>query len=173
MFIYALMEPATRLALQYKPETVKILFIGEAPGRADKNFYLGNNNLYRTVFVAFKELYGGFSSREEFLAFFKAAGCFLDHLGLEHTERHDMEKRKSNRQNGIISLSEKLKRYQPETVIIVMKALEKQLQQAIDLSGIKTIKQQTTVSYPAGSNTNYLACVSGLVAILQTAVDLG
>ncbi len=165
------MEPATELALQYKPEKVKILFIGEAPGRADKNFYLGNNNLYRTVVVAFKELYGDFSGRDEFLAFFQAAGCFLDHIGTEHTERHDMQKRKVNRQNGIGSLSEKLKIYQPETVIILMKALEKQVQQAIDLSGIKSIKQQTTVSYPAGSNTNYLACVRGLVSILQTAVE--
>ena len=166
------MEPATELALQYKPEKVKILFIGEAPGRPDKNFYLGNNNLYRTVIVAFKELYSDFSTKDEFLAFFKAAGCFLDHIGQEHTERHDMEKRKINRQNGISSLSEKLKIYQPETVIIVMKALEKQVQQAIDLSEVKSIKQQITVSYPAGSNTNYLACVRGLVSILQTAVDL-
>lgn len=166
------MEPATELALQYKPEKVKILFIGEAPGRADKNFYLGNNNLYRTVIVAFKELYGEFSSRDEFLAFFKSAGCFLDHIGLEHTERHDMAKRKANRQNGISSLSEKLKTYQPETVIIVMKALEKQVQQAIDLSGIQSIQNQATVSYPAGSNTNYLACVRGLVTILKVAVDL-
>ncbi|MGI4805332.1 MAG: hypothetical protein ACRYFL_11205 [Janthinobacterium lividum] len=166
------MEPATELAQQYKPEKVKILLIGEAPGRPDKNFYLGNNNLYRTVIVAFKELYGDFASRDEFLAFFKSTGCFLDHIGLEHTNRHDLEKRKANRQNGIISLSEKLKIYQPETVIILMKALEKQVQQAIDLSEIKSIKQQTTVSYPAGSDTNRLACIRGLVAILQTAVDL-
>lgn len=164
------MEPATELALQYKPEKVKILFIGEAPGRADKNFYLGNNNLYRTVVMAFKELYGDFNSRVEFLAFFRAAGCYLDHLGLEHTERHDMEKRKANRQNGISSLSEKLKTGQPETVIILMKALEKQVQQAIDLSGIKTIQHQTTVSYPAGSDTNRLACIRGLVAILAVAI---
>ncbi|RYE36514.1 MAG: hypothetical protein EOP42_03040 [Sphingobacteriaceae bacterium] len=161
---------ATQLALQYKPEQVKILLIGEAPGRADKNFYLGNNNLYRTVIVAFKQLYGEFSSRDEFLAFFKSAGCFLDHIGLEHTERHDLEKRKANRQNGIISLSEKLKIYQPETVIILMKALEKQVQQAIDLSAITSIKHQTTVSYPAGSDTNRLACIRGLVAILQVSV---
>ncbi len=166
------METAIELALRYKPEKVKILLIGEAPGRADKNFYLANTNLYRTVYAAFRELYGDFSSAEEFLQFFKAAGCFLDHLSLEHTERHDLPKRKLERQNGISGLSGRLQIHQPETVIILMKALEKQVQQAIDLSGIKSIRQQTTVSYPAGSNTNYLACVRGLVAILQTAVDL-
>ncbi len=166
------MEPATALAISYKPEKVKILLIGEAPGRDDKNFYLGNTNLYRTVFAAFKQLYGNFNSSEEFLQFFKAAGCFLDHLSLEHSERHDLPKRKLERQKGIIGLSGRLTVHQPETVIILMKALEKQVQQAIDLSGIKSIRHQTTVSYPAGSDTNRLACISGLVEILKVAVDL-
>jgi len=166
------MEPAIELALQYKPEKVKILLIGEAPGRADRNFYLANTNLFRTVYAAFKELYGDFSSAEEFLQFFKAAGCFLDHLSSEHTERHDLPKRKLERQNGIVGLSERLKIHQPETAIILMKALEKQVQQAIDLSGIKSIRHQTTVSYPAGSDTNRLACIRGLVEILKVSVEL-
>jgi len=166
------METAAALALRYKPEKVKILLIGEAPGKADKNFYLANTNLFRTVYAAFKELYGGFSSAEEFLQFFKTAGCFLDHLSSEHTERHDLTKRKLERQNGIVSLSERLKIHQPETVIILMKALEKQVRQAIDLSGIKSIRHQTTVSYPAGSDANRLACIRGLVEILKVSVEL-
>ncbi len=166
------MEPATQLALNHKPEKVKILLIGEAPGKDDKNFYLANTNLYRTVYAAFKELYGDFSSAEEFLQFFKAAGCFLDHLSSEHTDRHDLPQRKQARQNGISSLSERLKIHQPETVIILMKALEKQIQQAIDFSGIKSIRHQTTVSYPAGSDANRLSCIRGLVAVLKVAVDL-
>lgn len=166
------MKTAAELALHYKPEKVKILLIGEAPGKTDKNFYLANTNLYRTVYAAFKELYGDFAAAEEFLQFFKSAGCFLDHLSLEHSERHDLPKRKLERQNGIAGLSERLIIHQPETVIILMKALEKQVQQAIDLSGIQSIRHQTTVSYPAGSDANRLACIRGLVEILKVAVDL-
>ncbi len=166
------METDHTLANQYKPKKVKILLIGEAPGWVEKNFYRANTNLYRTILAAFKELYGDFSSAEEFLQFFKSAGCFLDHLSLVPVERHDILKRKLERQNGITGLNERLKIYQPETVIILMKALEKQVQQAIDLSEIQSIQNQTTVSYPAGSNTNYLACVRGLVSILQTTVVL-
>ncbi|MGI4749794.1 MAG: hypothetical protein ACRYFB_04095 [Janthinobacterium lividum] len=166
------METALMLAQKYKPEKVKILLIGEAPGRVDKNFYLGNINLYRTVYTAFKELYNDFASVEEFLQFFKSTGCFLDHLSLEHADRSDMPKRKINRQQGIVGLSERLMVYQPETIIILMKALEKQVQQAITLSGIQSIRQQATVSYPAGSDANRLACIRGLVEVLKTAVDL-
>ncbi|RYE05277.1 MAG: hypothetical protein EOP33_06765 [Rickettsiaceae bacterium] len=105
------------------------------------------------------------------MQFIKSARCFLDHLSLVPVERHDRPQRKLERQNGIVGLSERLKIYQPETVIILMKALEKQVQQSIDLLEIQSNQHQTTFFYPAGSNTNYLACVRGLVSILKITVD--
>lgn len=155
--------------LKYKPEKVKILFVGEAPSAGLRRFYLGNTNLFRTIKVAFSELYGDFSSSVEFFDLFKYMGCYMDHLSSEPVNKEDISGRKLARAAGIYSLSERLKSYQPEIVIILMKELQKQVNTAVELSEIKSIKKLEAVPYPAGSDTNRKNCIIAIVSILKNA----
>ncbi|MBE9461500.1 hypothetical protein ACFP1I_01870 [Dyadobacter subterraneus] len=155
--------------LKHKPEKVKVLFVGEAPAVGARRFYLGNTNLFRTVKSAFAELYGDFKSNEEFFGLFKSMGCYIDHLSTEPVNKEDMPARKLARNAGISPLSERLKIYQPEIVIILMKDLQKEVTSAVELSGIQSIKKMEAVPYPAGSDTNRKNCIMAIVAILKNA----
>ncbi|MEO6685701.1 MAG: uracil-DNA glycosylase family protein [Dyadobacter sp.] len=153
--------------LKYQPEKVKILFIGEAPSAGAKRFYLGNTNLFRTIKTAFSECYGDLNSIEEFFYLFKSLGCYLDHLSSGPVNKEDKAGRKLARAAGVSSLSERLKYYQPEIVIILMKELQKQVNMAVELSGIQSIKKIEAVPYPAGSDTNRKNCIIAIVNILK------
>lgn len=158
--------------LKYKPENVKILFVGEAPAAGIKRFYLGNTNLFRTIKAAFSELYGDFKSTEEFFDLFKSLGCYMDHLSSEPVNKEDIPGRKLARAAGVFSLSERLKAYQPEIVIILMKELQKQVNMAVELSGIQSIKKIEAVPYPAGSDTNRKNCIIAIVSILKNTENM-
>lgn len=158
--------------LKYKPEKVKILFVGEAPAVGARRFYLGNTNLFRTVRAAFSELYGDFNSTEEFFDLFKSLGCYVDHLSSEPVNKEDMPARKMARVAGVAPLSDRLKSYQPEIVIILMKDLQKEVNTAVELSAVKSIKKMEAVPYPAGSDTNRKNCIIAIVGILKNVENL-
>lgn len=168
---------------RYKPELVKILFVGEAPGAVapgaaapgaaapvpakNKHFYLANTNLYRTINTAFEQVFGKFNSAEEFLGFFQSMGFYLDHLSRTAIDKTDAAHRKAARQNAVFSLSERLKIYQPEVVIILMKDIQKQVAEAVEISGISSVRLITAVPYPAGSDTNKRNCIAAIVSLLK------
>ncbi|MCF0054927.1 hypothetical protein [Dyadobacter sp. CY356] len=154
---------------KYKPEKVKILFVGEAPAIGVRRFYLGNTNLFRVIKAAFAECYGDFTSTEEFLDLFKSLGCYIDYLSLETVDKNDIPSRKLARASGVNPLSERLKLYQPEIVIILMKELQKQVKVAVEISNINSIKNMEAVPYPAGSDTNKKNCIIAIVRILKNA----
>lgn len=158
--------------LKYKPEKVKVLFVGEAPALGAKRFYFGNTNLFRTIKTAFAELYGDFKSNGEFFDLFKSLGCYIDHLSPEPVNKEDMPARKLARASGISPLCDRLKTYQPEIIIILMKDLQKEVNSAVELSGIKSIAKMEAVPYPAGSDTNRKNCIMAIVGILKNAENM-
>lgn len=155
---------------KYKPDEIKILFIAEAPGKPDKHFYLANTNLFRTIFIAFKEVFGDFNSAEEFLIFFRFLGCYLDHLSLQPINKENMAERKAKRKENIPSLSERLKIYCPDTLIILMKGIATEVQDALTSSCINTITTQLVTSYPAGSEVNRQACIREITKTIRRVI---
>lgn len=158
---------------RYKPDLVKNIFVGEAPGAAapgelGKHFYLANTNLYRTIYTAFEQVYGKFNSAQEFLNFFKSMGFYLDHLSQSAIDKTDAVRRKAARQEAVFSLSERLKLYQPEIVIILMKDIQKEVIQAVEISEINSVRLLTAVPYPAGSDTNKKNCIAAIVSVLKS-----
>lgn len=156
----------------YKPQMVKILFIAEAPGfnssgKLIQHFYFADNNLFRTIFTAFERVYGTFGSAQDFLAFFKSTGCYLDHLSPVAINRSDKKERQIGRQNAVPSLNERLKLYEPEVIIVLMKDIQKQVAEALDMSGITSVRQFEAVPYPAGSDTNQKNCIAEIVGLLK------
>lgn len=65
-----------RLRLQYRPERVAVLFVGEAPPRGDSFFYRGHSGLTNYM----RDALAGPKGDIEFLNWFKARGWYLDDL---------------------------------------------------------------------------------------------
>ena len=157
---------------RYKPEQVKVLLVAEAPGNESRHFYLANTNLYRTIYTAFTNVFGAFSSPGEFFELFKSLGFYLDHLSQLPINIRDIASRKAERELAVFSLSERLKIYQPEYVVTIMLDIQTFVNQAVKISGIQSVPKVDAVPYPAGSETNRKNCIHAIVNLLQNgAID--
>lgn len=65
-----------RLRLQYRPERIAVLFVGEAPPASDSFFYRGNSGLTNYM----RDALGGPKGDTKFLNWFKGRGWYLDDL---------------------------------------------------------------------------------------------
>ncbi len=156
---------------QYQPRTTQIIFITEAVQPGKVFFYRKNSNVFRAIKEAFNQVFGEFKSDDEFLAFFKENGCYVDYLCSEMINGLPLEVRQKARTAGIKPLSERLALLQPKVVITVMKILEKQVDEAVSLSKITSVQYRKAVAFPAHSKTNADKCIQELVEILEELVE--
>ncbi|MEX8547450.1 MAG: hypothetical protein V5804_07595 [Mucilaginibacter sp.] len=157
----------------YQPENIQILFVEEAVQPGNMFFYRKNSNVFRAVKEAFGQVFGEFKSHEDFLQFFKANGCYVDYLCPDMINGLTIEFRKQVRTDSIKPLSERLVSLQPKVVITVMKVLEKEVLEAIRLSGIDSVAYTKAIAFPAHSKTNADKCVNELVAVLEELLEIG
>ena len=68
-----------RLQLTYRPDRVRLLFVGESPPAGGTYFYSANSDLYRATWSAFEQARPQWKDTE-FLEAFKASGCYLTDL---------------------------------------------------------------------------------------------
>jgi hypothetical protein len=116
---------------RFKPEPIRVLFVGESPPAGDTFFYSANSNLHRYTEEAFTAAFGRqFGPGEEFLKFFAELGCYLDDLCAAPVNHLDKGERELQRTAGITSLSTRLRTTSPQAVVVVMKAIEPHVQQA-------------------------------------------
>ncbi len=162
-----------QLRQQYQPETIKLIFVTEAVQPGNVFFYRKNSNVFRAVKEAFAQVFGGFENDEEFLAFFKENGCYVDYLCPVLINGLTPEVRQQVRTAGIKPLSGCLALLQPKVVVTVMKVLEKEVLEAVRLSGITSVLFTKAIVFPAHSKTNADKCVSELVGILEELVERG
>ncbi len=160
-----------QLRQQYQPEIIKVLFITEAVQPGNVFFYRKNSNVFRAVKEAFAHVFGGFENDEEFLAFFKENGCYVDYLCPVLINGLPPEVRQQVRTDGIKPLSGRLALLRPQVVVTVMKVLEKEVLEAVRLSGITSVLFTKAVAFPAHSKTNADKCVKGLVEILNELLE--
>ncbi|WP_299289614.1 hypothetical protein [uncultured Mucilaginibacter sp.] len=80
---------------------------------------------------------------------------------------------KQVRADSIRPLSERLVSLQPKVVITVMKVLEKEVLEAVRLSGIGSVAYTKAIAFPAHSKTNADKCVNELVAVLEELLEAG
>lgn len=166
-------EEFKQLMQQYQPEKVKVMLITEAIQPGKVFFYRKNSNVFRAVKEAFVQVFGEFESQEVFLTFFKAHGFYVDYLCADLINGLPAAVRQQARIAGIKPLSERLALLRPEVVITVMKVLEKEVLEAIQLSGVFSVAYTKAIAFPAHSKTNADKCVQELVVVLEALVELG
>jgi hypothetical protein len=157
---------------KYKPATIKVLFVAEAPGNNAKHFYLANTNLYRSVYTAFRELFGEFDTPDAFLHHLESLHCYVDHLSLKPIDKLNASSRIIAREQSILPLSERIGTYQPLIVLTLMKAIREEVRKAIELSGFESIVLQRVTSYPAGNAANRTAFIREIVDVMRDYTSL-
>jgi hypothetical protein len=129
-----------RLRESYKPEKVKILFVGQSEPDGGAFFYDGNPHLFTTnIRKTFEEAFDiTFEDNKEFIKHFKDKQCYLDDLCLEPVNQLTRAEVNAVQQRSVVPLSKRIKGINPDVIIIIMKAIENDVSSAIELSRVSS-----------------------------------
>jgi hypothetical protein len=163
-----------RLRLRFRPERVRVLFVGESPPVAGTFFFAADSELYRATRDAFEAALPRFRNVDPFLKAFAESGCYLVDLSLDPinqlTDRADgsWSKRLRARRRGEARLAAKLAELRPAVVIVVLKGIAANVSRAVARAGIAT--ECTTVTYPSRWHRHRLAYRRELAELLRRLV---
>lgn len=125
------------IRIGYKPNHIKVLYIGESRPQNGTFFYLGNSILYRAIADAmFKADALKNANGRKILDVFRDLGLYLDDLCLEPVNKLSPEHRKKIREKYINSLAKRIAIYNPQVICTVMMGINKDVYKAVSLSGI-------------------------------------
>ena len=136
----------------YQPKKIKLLLIGESPPESGQFFYLES---LMTTFTqrAFENTFNlSFKNHKEFLQFFKKKGCYLDDLSSIPVNGIPPLRKEEVLSGSILSFSKRLTLYKPEIVVIVLKRIERKVNEALDLSRIQC--ERYTLPFPGNGHQN-------------------
>jgi hypothetical protein len=136
----------------YQPKKIKLLLIGESPPESGKFFYLESS---MTTFTqrAFENTFKlSFKNHKEFLQFFKKKGCYLDDLSLIPVNGIPPLRKEEVLSGSILSLAKRLTFHKPEIVVIVLKRIERKVNEALDLSRIQC--ERYILPFPGNGHQN-------------------
>lgn len=156
---------------KHASEVIKILFISEAPSSDEKHFYKCNTVLFRTIRAAFEEQFGSFKTNDLFFDFFKGFGCYVDHLCSTPIDKSNRELRLLQRKQCVASLAKRLKTYQPKVMVIIMKEIEAEVKQAIQVANINSIHTIKIAPFPSMSEGNRLSCINVIKEVLKNSFN--
>jgi len=123
------------LRASYRPEHVRILFLGESVPAGGTFFYSGNSNLVRHTCEAFAAVFGTPRDAHAFPQVFRDRGCHLVDLCSAPVNGLDRVARRKARNAGIPALARNLRELRPECVVVVGKAIESYCQKALKTGG--------------------------------------
>jgi hypothetical protein len=133
-----------KLRLSYRPQQIATLFVGESPPHNGTFFYKGDSRLFRELKKVFGDSVG-------FLSEFKAKGLFLDDLVLYPINHMEKAERKAHRWKGVPSVAQRMKSYQPSTVVALMCAIKPMVVEAMRRAGLSRIPLYV-MPFPAQGN---------------------
>lgn len=111
-----------RLRKRYRPNRVRLLFVGESPPASGRFFYQADSGLYRAVREAFVKVFPAVAE-PDFLASFRDLGCYLVDLCGAPVDRMARRQRQQICRDSEVRLSRLIKDFQPEAVITVVRSI--------------------------------------------------
>ena len=155
-----------------KPNTVKVLYIGESPPNRGTFFYGANSNLFRCIRKAFAKVIGetvgdGFN----FLKYFKDNNFYLDDLCLDPVNNKTDSEKIILRQQGIEPLSKRINVFSPQAIIILMKGIESEVRESIKRSDL-AVSHIFVTTFPSFNQANKDNCVNDNEFVLRKLLEL-
>jgi hypothetical protein len=148
---------AERLRRRYKPTDIRVLFIGESPPSGGTFFYYANSNLYNATREAFETAIPALRTEPDFLDAFQRLGCYVEDLCEEPVNHLDLRDpgRVQARATGIRPLARRMKRWSPQVVAVVMKAITGDAREALAVSGHADV-ERVELPFPARHYHQYV-----------------
>ena len=120
-----------RLRKRYRPDRVRILFVGEAPPASGRFFYQADSGLYRAVRDTFISAFPNLQ-KAHFLESFKTLGCYLIDLCRRPVDRLDRNARQRVCLAGEAGLNRTLRQLRPKIVVSVVRSISRNVRRAED-----------------------------------------
>jgi hypothetical protein len=152
------------LRRRYRPDKVRLLFVGESPPASGRFFYQADSGLYRAIRDSF---IAALPSVEEadFLDSFRDLGCYLVDLCGVPVDHMSKDRRRKACSDGEINLTRMLKHFRPEAAITVVRSIAANVRNAEEQAHWKAIRLE--LPYPGRWQDHRLAFRKALVPFLQ------
>jgi len=136
----ATINKVEKLRESFKPNNVKVLFVGQSAPESGAFFYDGNphsftTNIRKTFEIALEI---EFEDNNEFLNYFKSKECYLDDLCSEPVNHLPTTEVNAIQQDSIVPLSKRIQEANPEVVITLMSSIQNYVHSAVELSGVSS-----------------------------------
>ena len=125
-----------KVRLSFKPEKIKLLFIAESPPASGDFFYVRSRMTVYTARAFGSVFEESFISTSDFLNFFQDKGCYLEDLTSTAVNKMASSDREKYLKKGILQLSDKLRLYNPEAIVIMLKKIERHVKSAVAIAGL-------------------------------------
>ena len=152
---------------RFRPDQIRILFVGESPPESGKFFYCGNSQMVQNM----KRVLEGelFAPTGNFFEVFKSSGCYLDDLVLVPVNKLPDMIREQARRQAIPDLAKRIRYYRPRVVVALLKKIERDVSDAVDLSGVDA--QFFVTHFPGvGRQGQFKRDIQELLPILKRAI---
>ncbi len=124
------------LRAQFRPQTVRWLFVGESSPAGGTHFYRANSNLFRAMREAFVRAFGAdVPSGPAFLHYFRERGAWLVDLADRPVNRLEDRERASAIGSGVDQLVSLITTVRPERIFVVKKSIAAEVLKAAEAAG--------------------------------------
>lgn len=121
------------LRAQFRPDTVRLLFVGESSPVGGTHFYRANSNLFRAIRDSFVLAFGEeVPSGPAFLHYFRAQGAFLVDLADRPVNQLAGPERASVVAAGIDRLGSVISATRPERIFVIKSSIETPVRNAAE-----------------------------------------
>lgn len=154
---------------QHRPPDVRVLFIGESPPAKNSTFfYLGNSNLWKYTYEAFRNVYGtDLVHGNGFCEFFMSRGCYLEDLCLDPVNRMEKSERRRICEASVESLAKRISPFSPGAVVCVKKSIVRQVEMAMAKAELQAVPLHK-LSFPScGHQQEYVEGLAKLIKKLR------
>jgi hypothetical protein len=117
------------LRKRYRPDRVRILFVGEAPPASGRFFYQGDSGLYRAVRDTFVAAFPTLR-KVEFLESFRSLGCYLVDLCAGPVNQMNVQARQRVCLGAEARLSRRLRQLRPKIIVTVVRSISGNVRRA-------------------------------------------
>jgi hypothetical protein len=161
----ASLRARNQLRLQYRPDRLRVLFIGEAPPASGKFFYQRDSGLYRAFREAF-QLADPSITDANFLHVFQTAGCYLVDLCGYPVDQLSRASRRVACMDGEMALGQTLKTLQPKTIVTVLYSIRDNVDRVVARANWKG--QRLDLPYPGRWKRHREVFLAQLVPLLRS-----
>jgi len=121
---------------QYQPTQIRVLLVGESEPIGGDFFYKAKGSFYTNIK---NTIWPFIKSSENFLDDFKNHGFYLDDLILRPVNHLAKNDRKVLAVEWAPDLAHRVKSYQPQLVVCLMKSIVNEVKSAVEQSGVNPV----------------------------------